>query len=292
MSSSNSKIVTVSALTADNYPQWRSLQITALKFLDVYDHVESKESAAPPVDATQLREWQRKDDLALAQIKLNISTNQLYNTGDHKQPTSAFEVWDTLRRVYTDTSMAAKMALQGQLSSFSFPTDGSKSVQDHSNALREMADKLDACGDPVSEANLCMRLLLSMPSEYSDVVNQFKWTPGAATTLKYGIVLQGLLAKETELKATRAEVSRAEMTVRAHLAATLALRRAQVESTGRRWVQCSYCQKPGHTADKCWQRTQRSVQSARASGCVTPIRLMKIQSRRRVRLLIPIRTRQ
>jgi transposase InsO family protein len=273
MSASNSKIVTISALTADNYPQWRSLQVTALKFLDVYDHVESKESAAPPVDATQLqlREWQRKDDLALAQIKLNISTNQLYNTGDQKQPISAYEVWETLRRVYTDTSMAAKMGLQGQLSSFSFPTDGSKSVQDHSNALREIADRLEACGDPVSEANLCMRLLLSMPPEYSDVVNQFKWTPGAATTLKYGIVLQGLLAKETELKATRAEVSRAEMTVRAHLAATLALRRAQVESTGRKWVECSYCHKQGHIADNCWQqypekRTKRKGKRARDSN--------------------------
>ncbi|HTU07752.1 MAG TPA: hypothetical protein VMG13_19515, partial [Trebonia sp.] len=81
MSSSSSKIVTVPALTADNYPQWRSLQTTALKFLDVYDHVESKESSVPPVDSTQLREWQRKDGVALAQIKLNISPNQLYNTG-------------------------------------------------------------------------------------------------------------------------------------------------------------------------------------------------------------------
>jgi len=238
----------------------------------VYDHVESKESSVPPVDSTQLREWQRKDGVALAQIKLNISPNQLYNTGDHKEATSAYEVWDTLRRVYTDTSMAAKMALQAQLSSFSFPTDASKSVQDHSNALREIADKLEACGDPVSEPNLCMRLLLSMPPEYSDVVNQFKWTPGAATTLKYGIVLQGLLAKETELKATRADLSRAEMTVRAHLAAaTLALRRAQAESTGRGWVECSYCHKQGHTADNCWQqfpekRPKRKGKRARDSN--------------------------
>ena len=254
MSTSNSKIVTIPPLTADNYPAWRSMQTTALKFLDVYDHVESKDSAEPPVDASQRREWQRKDDLALAQIKLNISASQLYNTGDRKESTSAYDVWESLRRVYTDTSMAAKMALQGQLSSFSFPTDGSKNVQDHSNALRELADKLEACGDPVSEANLCMRLLLSMPPEYSDVVNQFKWTPGAATTAKYGVVLQGLLAKETELKATRAEVIRSEMTVRAHLAATLALRRAQAEAAGRKWVECSFCHRSGHSVDNCWQK--------------------------------------
>ena len=142
--STSSKLIKTEPLTADNYLYWRGLQITLLKALELFDHVESPLAnvpVVPPVDPAALLEWRKKDDLALAQLKINISKSEAYNTGDRDFPKTAYEVWQALQRVYTNTSMSSKMALQNRLQTYTLI--GTIGVQDHSNGLRELADQLN-----------------------------------------------------------------------------------------------------------------------------------------------------
>jgi len=155
--------------------------------------------------------------------------------------------------------MSSKMALQNRLQSYILI--GTTGVRDHSNGLRELADQLKACGEHMSEANLCMRLLLSMPTDYADVVNLFKWTDSAS--LQYSTILQSLIAKETEIKAKRAEGERTAEAVRAHVAslgvanpAALIVRGQQAHQRqnqrGRKHCTYEECGRTGHTIDECW----------------------------------------
>ena len=143
-------------MTADNYISWKSLQRSAMQYLGIWDHVEGNSPTDPVIPpagpSAALDEWKKKDAIALAQIKFNISSNQMYNTGDQDVTKTAYEVWDALRKVYTNTSTAAKMALRNQFSAYRF--DPSTSVRDHSNGLRVLGDKLRACGETVSETDL------------------------------------------------------------------------------------------------------------------------------------------
>ena len=255
MSGVSNKIVKTDPLTAHNYLYWRSVQVTMLKVLDVYDHVDSGQpdvAVIPPTDPAALVEWRKKDDLALAQIKLNISKSESYNTGDRDSVKTAYEVWLALHHVYTNTSMSSKMALQSRVQQYTFT--GTSSVQGHSNGLRELADQLSACGEPVSEANLCMRLLLSMSTEYADVVNMFKWT--ASSSLQYSTILQSLIAKETEIKAQQTDVERTAEIVRAYLASMGAANTTALMAKRfhRAQLRCTYegCGRTGHTIDECW----------------------------------------
>jgi hypothetical protein len=251
----------VEPLTADNYFQWRNLQLAAFQLLDVLDHIQTAGGGVinPPADATLLPEWNKKDYLALGQIKFNITPSQLYNTGDQASPATAYVVWTALNKVYTNTSMAAKMALQNRLQTYTLAPGAA--VQDHSNGLRELADRLKACNEPVSEANLCMRLLMSMPAEYADVVNQFKWTN--TSTLQYATLLQSLLAKETELKAKEAEAERTMAAVRAHLAAASHVTALAAGGRPQKHT-CPGCGKYSiHTVDQCWELHPELREAAR-----------------------------
>jgi transposase InsO family protein len=274
-SSMSSKIVKIDPLTGKNWLSWSSMQKNALAVMGLSGHINSpaqpnvavippfnpaaqaNEIAVAPADATAQLEWTRQDQLALLQIKSSISVDEMYNTGDQHNTKTAYEVWQALHTVYTNTSMSAKMALSSALEKCKF--DGTVSVQKHSNTLREIADRLDACGAMVSEVDLCERLLNSMPTEYNDVVSIFKYMPSASH--QYFIILQTLIAKETEIKAKQQESERTTETIRAYLVSqginnpmAMMVKRSTPVAVNRPRLQCTYegCGKAGHTIDTCW----------------------------------------
>ena len=261
-SSVPSKITKVDELTADNYVHWRSLQISALRMLDVYRHVDSgvpNTLVTQPAgaDAATLQRWLKEDALAVMQIKANVSSSEVYNMKDEKGTKTAYELWTTLQSLYTNTSLPAKMALQVRLQRCKLQPD--TTVQQHSNGIRRIADQLAAGGAAVDEANLTMHLLASMPSDYIDVVTMLKYS--SSTT--YTSALQTLIDKEGELKTARSEDEHKTDMVRAYLAesrdnadtvrALLAVKPPTSSASSRKpRVQCEECGKPGHRQDTCW----------------------------------------
>ena len=69
---------------------------------------------------------------------LHIAPSQLRNADNDDSNKTARQVWVKLCNVYTDTSTAAQMALQAELSSLT--QQPGVSIQDHSNQLLQIAD--------------------------------------------------------------------------------------------------------------------------------------------------------
>ena len=61
--------------------------------------------------AAALATWNQRDSAACTQLMLHIASSQLRNADNDNNDKTARQVWVKLCNVYTDTSMAAQMAL-------------------------------------------------------------------------------------------------------------------------------------------------------------------------------------
>jgi hypothetical protein len=243
---------------ATNWYQWRNLQVQVLRTMGLYDHISSDTSAAPPpaTAAAALATWNLRDSAACTQLMLHIASSQLRNADNDNNDKTARQVWVKLCNVYTDTSMAAQMALQAELSSLT--QQSGVSIQDHSNQLLQIADRLRACGVTLTDSQLCGYFLSSLSEPYSAVVDMFKLMP-VANPLSYEQVLTAFLSKEAEIKRKGVETARSASSIAAHLAsinadAGVQLHLAQSAGQKRKPAPtCTHCDKRGHDAKDCWE---------------------------------------
>jgi hypothetical protein len=245
---------------APNWYQWRNLQVQVLRTMGLYDHIASDTSAVPPPasDAAARTTWDLRDSAACTQLMLHIAASQLRNADNDNNDKTARQVWVKLCNVYTDTSMAAQMALQAELSSLT--QQPGTSIQDHSNKLLQIADRLRACGVTLTDAQLCGYFLSSLSEPYSAAVDMFKLMP-VANPLSYEQVLTAFLSKEAEIKRKGVEAARSASSIAAHLASISSQTDAQVQlhlvqSSGQKrkaTLTCTHCNKHGHEAIRCWE---------------------------------------
>ena len=242
---------------ATNWYQWRNLQVQVLRTMGLYDHISSDTSAAPPpaTAAAALATWNLRDSAACTQLMLHIASSQLRNADNDNNDKTARQVWVKLCNVYTDTSMAAQMALQAELSSLT--QQPGVSIQDHSNQLLQIADRLRACGVTLTDPQLCGYFLSSLSEPYSAAVDMFKLMP-VANPLSYEQVLTAFLSKEAEIKRKGVEAARSASSIAAHLASITAdagvqLHLAHSGGQKRKALTCTHCDKRNHEAKDCWQ---------------------------------------
>ena len=245
---------------ATNWYQWRNLQVQVLRTMGLYDHISSDTSAVPPpaTAAAALASWNQRDSAACTQLMLHIASSQLRNADNDNNDKTARQVWVKLCNVYTDTSMAAQMALQAELSSLT--QQPGVSIQDHSNQLLQIADRLRACGVTLTDAQLCGYFLSSLSEPYFAAVDLFKLMP-VANPLSYEQVLTAFLSKEAEIKRKGIEAARSASSIAAHLASITAdagpgvqLHIAQSGGQKRKPAPtCTHCDKRGHEATHCWE---------------------------------------
>jgi hypothetical protein len=243
---------------ATNWYQWRNLQVQVLRTMGLYDHISSDTSAVPPpaTAAAALATWNLRDSAACTQLMLHIASSQLRNADNDNNDKTARQVWVKLCNVYTDTSMAAQMALQAELSSL--VQQPGVSIQDHSNHLLRIADRLRACGVGLTDPQLCGYFLSSLSEPYSAAVDMFKLMP-VANPVSYEQVLTAFLSKEAEIKRKGVETARSASSIAAHLASINAAAGVQLhlaQSGGQKRKPaptCTHCDMRGHDAKDCWE---------------------------------------
>ena len=245
---------------ATNWYQWSNLQVQVLRTMGLYDHISSDTSAVPPpaTAAAALATWNLRDSAACTQLMLHIAPSQLRNADNDNNDKTARQVWVKLCNVYIDTSMAAQMALQAELSSIT--QQPGVSIQDHSNQLLQIADRLRACGVTLTDPQLCGYFLSSLSEPYSAAVDMFKLMP-VANPLSYEQVLTAFLSKEAEIKRKGVEAARSASSIAAHLASINAdagpgvqLHLAHSGGQKRKPAPtCTHCDKRGHDAKDCWE---------------------------------------
>jgi hypothetical protein len=243
---------------ATNWYQWRNLQVQVLRTMGLYDHISSDTSATPPpaTETAALTTWNLRDSAACTQLMLHIASSQLRNADNDNNDKTAREVWVKLCKVYTDTSMAAQMALQAELSSLT--QQPGVSIQDHSNQLLQIADRLRACGVTLTDPQLCGYFLSSLSEPYSAAVDMFKLMP-VANPVSYEQLLTAFLSKEAEIKRKGVESARSASSIAAHLASINADAGVQLHlthSAGQKrkaTLTCTHCNKRNHDAKDCWE---------------------------------------
>ena len=109
----------------------------------------------------RLAEWKKKDNCALAQIALTVGNSELVHVKGAK---SAAEAWKKICGVYEAKGLAAKIFLRRRF--FNIKLREGETMQIHINDVRELADQLEAIGAPVTDGDIAMTLLCSLPQEY------------------------------------------------------------------------------------------------------------------------------
>ena len=216
-------------------------------------------------DAAAHALWQHKDNAACSQLVFHIAADQQRNADNDDNDKTARQVWVKLHEVYTNTSLAAQMALRAQLDSLTQQQPG-VSIQDHSNQLLQLVDRLKACGETLTDKQLCGYFLSSLSAPYAAAVDMFKMMPSDRSPT-YSEALKAFLSKETELKHKASETARSASVIAAHLASissgfrssTPQLNLAQAgQKRGRSDAQplngkhCAHCNKQYHDESECW----------------------------------------
>ena len=261
------RLYKVDLLTGEaDWHRWRTLQVQALRALGVYDHVKSDTSAAPPPasDVAAFAQWQHRDNAACSQIMFHIAADQQRNADNDDNDKTARQVWVKLHDVYTNTSLAAQMALRAQLGSLT--QQPSVSIQDHSNQLLQLVDRLKACGETLSDKQLCGYFLSSLSAPYAAAVDMFKMMPTERSPT-YREALKAFLSKETELKQKASETARSASVIAAHMASissatdssTVQLnlthggqKRSRSDVQPPNVKHCTHCDKRYHDESECW----------------------------------------
>lgn len=195
-------------------------------------------------DATypgKLAEWKKKDSSALAQIALSVANSELVHIkGAH----SSREAWKKICAVYEAKGLAAKVFLRRKF--FNIKLRESETMQVHVNNVRELAEQLDAIGAPVTDGDIAMTLLCSLPDQYDPLIVALEARPSEDLTSEF--VVARLLAEEKR----KQESSDSKMN-----GTTEAAFMGKFNSSGdhkRNMVRCAYCKRLSHTEDKCYKK--------------------------------------
>ena len=233
-------------LDGTNYATWSLRMQMTLMQQDLWA-VVSKDLAASltPEEGT-------KDQKALALIGLGISDALLLHVRD---VASARQAWQNLKETYEGKGLASVMFLRRKF--FGSRMEAGSSVMKHVASMVEMSHQLKVAGS-VTDNDIVMTILGSLPTQYDTVVTMLETLPAATLTVDF--ILGRLMheeAKMTEAGTLEASTSNAMM-VQGH----------QNRRAGRFRGRCFSCGEFGHIAAKCPQGGEEDRRPGHGGGAV------------------------
>jgi hypothetical protein len=134
--------------------------------------------------------WILAPNCALAQIALTVGNSELVHIKGAK---SSNEAWSKICGAYEAKGLAAKIFLRRKFFNVKLK-EGDGMQAHHINYVRELADQLDAIGAPVSDGDIAMTLLCSLPEQYDALIVALEARPAEELTSEF--VGARLLAEE------------------------------------------------------------------------------------------------
>jgi hypothetical protein len=240
----------VAPLTAANFTTWKYRLQLILKDRQLWKYVDG--STPEPVDAGQRAQWEEKDQQAFSQIALTVSDSVV---GHVRNARTSAEAWTKLCSVFEQRGLAAQVFLRRKL--VNVKLNGGGSMLDHINTVRELSEQLNAIGAPVSDGELAITLLGSLPDRYDPLIISLE--SRSAQDVTFDGVAARLLAEERRQEEA-AQASWVDPVATAE--------HALMAKFGKRKM-CSYCRRPGHTEENCWDKRghpSNGSPSEKASG--------------------------
>ena len=154
------------ALSSDNYYAWKFDMKMLLIGRDVWDIVTGDEELEEGATQKEERSFKKRENQALSMICLNVSQEMKIYVRSAK---TSKEAWDLLANHFEEKTLSKKIMYRRQL--YNEKASESNAVMaDHINKIKTIAEHLEALDDPVSEKDLVMILLSSIPNDYNNLI--------------------------------------------------------------------------------------------------------------------------
>ena len=230
----------IEKLTQHNYTFWSKRMQALLQEAELWDIVQA------PDDIKEKRA--ELNARASAKIALNVSDALLHHV-DLGDKATAKDNWDALKRAYASTSEARRYQLRQQLALFKLQSK--ESITDYFARMAKLKEELANADCMVNDSEAQIYLLHGLPSSYSTVREILHGSGKSLQELE-----ARLLVTEADLKSKSKQHMDGGMDGSSDGSAYTA--------NGSK-KKCTFCRKPGHTADDC--RKKRAASKSNRPTC-------------------------
>lgn len=181
--------------------------------------------------------WERKNKQAVALLVINIGDSELVHI---RGMNKAKDMWMKLEEVYKNKALSNRIHLRRRLLNSKL-IDGENMV-DHIKKMKVLCHQLDDIGSSVSEEDLSLILLSSLPDTYDPLIISLE-TLGTSTKLQSDMVVSRLLAEYSRREEGK---TRGETALVSHSSINNNRPKASITKS------CSHCGKTNHSKEDCW----------------------------------------
>lgn len=235
------KTPSIQKLTTTNYITWKEDIQSLLGYHELNSYLTT-DPPTVPLDATEthhaaLDKYNTKTFKALSILRLYMDASEKQII---RSAVNAKEAWNILRERHERKSIARTLMLRRKLY---FQTKiGKGGVAAYISNIQSLVDELNNSIVPVSDGELMIIMLLTLPEEYDAVTTVLQMKKPEELTI--ALIKNALLEQETKITTTSAARKEEKDAERALKAAADARR--------RRNLKCTNCNKIGHLIDRCW----------------------------------------
>ena len=174
----------IEKLSGDNFHSWKFQMKMYLIGKDLWDIITGDETLNAQASAQEQRKFRKRENMALATVCLSVTTSlQIYV----RSANTAKEAWDNLQKHFERKSLSQKIFYHRKLYSARMKKD--MKMIDHVNYVKTLAEHLEAVDDNISEKDLVIILISSLPDECNYLIT-------ALETMKRSRVHERLLKIE------------------------------------------------------------------------------------------------
>ena len=183
----------IDKLDGSNWITWKFQLKHFLLAKGLWKYVDGSAALVEGATAEQRAKHQSESQKAFSFIAMSVSTPQLYLITSCEEPK---EAWDSLKKHFERETLANKLFLKKRY--FRKEMREGNSIEMHLKEMKELTDKLNSIGAPISEEDQVVTLLGSLPLSFSTVVTALEARAGDLTM---DFVQQQLINHERKLKA-------------------------------------------------------------------------------------------
>ena len=260
---SESRGVTVVPLNGLNYATWK-VQCRMALLKEGLQGIVSCTEQSPGVKDENFPTFIARKDKALVTIILTVQPSLLYLIGDPEDPS---EVWQKLESQSQKRKWANKVKARCKL--FSLRLKEGASAQEHIKAMTKISDRQSVIEDPISDEDLVVCLLASLPESYHALVTALEANEAVP---RMEVLTACLLHDERKLK------ERVERVGSERSREGVMTGKQRPEGKGPK---CHHCGKLGHIRSNCNKWVKKKSDSNEKEARSNKLTVNKAEVRRR-----------
>jgi len=151
----------IDVLKEDNWEGWKDRITTLFQLHDVNEYVDGTVIAPPVDDKDHYKAWKRKDLVAQALIKINVSDGQIIHVTKAADSATMWRNLCAIHEVHGYSSITA-----AKRTFYNTHAEEGANIPEHINELRKQQNKLHSMGCEISDEEFKLVLIMSLPPSW------------------------------------------------------------------------------------------------------------------------------